>query len=436
VDFDNNIEGIERATRLILDICGGEPGPSVDTLARLPQRQPVKMRVARARKIIGVPIPSSDISDIFTRLDLKFDLEGSGGDESFVVVPPSYRFDLGMEEDLIEEVARVYGFERIPANPPQAVAAMLASPERRRTLHDLRERMAASDYQEVINYSFVEEEWEKDFAANTTPIRLLNPIASQLAVMRSSLIGGLVANVRHNLNRKLDRVRVFEVGRAFLRDANIPDGTRDVAGVRQPTRVAAAAFGGADAEQWGVASRHVDFFDVKNDVDILLAPARAQYEAAAHPALHPGRSARILLDGIEIGWIGELHPRWQGKYELPAPLVLFELDADPLLVRSLPQYAAVSKFPPVRRDIAVTVDEDIPVQMILDGLIRSKASVVDAVSLFDLYRGKGIENGKKGLAFRVLLQDTQKTLTDAEVDVALAGLRRVLEQEYGAKLRQ
>ena len=436
VDFDNNIDGIERATALILEICGGEPGPTVDNVAKLPQRQPVKMRVARARKIIGVQIASDEMADIFARLGFKSRRESSGADEFFVVTPPSYRFDIEIEEDLIEEVARLYGFERIPANPPLAVANMRAVPEQRRSHHDLRERMAGAGYQEVVSYSFVEEGWERDFAGNAEPIRLLNPIASQLAVMRSNLIGGLVANVRYNLNRKLDRVRIFEIGRAFLRDAGVAGGDLEVAGIRQPMRIAAAAFGAADEEQWGVATRQVDFFDIKNDVEVLLAPVQVCVEPAPHPALHPGRSARVLLGGSEIGWLGELHPRLQRKYELPAPLVLLELDAESLLAHGLPQYHEVSKFPPVRRDLSYIFDERIPVQSILDGLMRSKAPIVDAVSVFDLYRGKGIENGKKGLAFRVLLQDTQKTLTDAEVEAALAGLRRVLEQEYGAKLRQ
>jgi phenylalanyl-tRNA synthetase beta chain len=436
VDFENNIEGIERATALVLEICGGEPGPVADTVAKLPRRHPVKMRVPRARKIIGVQISSDEMADTFARLGFKSRREGSGDDEFFVVTPPSYRFDIEIEEDLIEEVARLYGFERIPAKPPRSVANMLPVPEERRSLHDLRERLAAADYQEVVNYSFVEEGWEKDFAGNAQPIRLLNPIAIQFAVMRSNLIGGLIANVRYNLNRKLDRVRVFEIGRAFLRDASVPDGDLDVAGIRQPMHIAAAAFGTADEEQWGIAARNVDFFDVKNDVEVLLVPAQIRFESAPHPAMHPGRSARVLLNGSEVGCIGELHPRWQRKYDLPAPLVIFELDAESLLDRSLPQYAEVPKFPPVRRDLALIVDEKVVVQSILDGLMRSKAPIVDAISVFDVYRGKGIGNGKKGLAFRVLLQDTKKTLTDAEVDAAMAGLLGVLEQEYGAKLRQ
>jgi len=265
---------------------------------------------------------------------------------------------------------------------------------------------------------------------------LLNPIAGQMAVMRSTLIGGLVANVAYNLNRKLERVRAFEVGRAFLRDPAVRDGELDVAGIRQPMRVAAVAYGTVDEEQWGVPARRVDFFDVKNDLETLIAPKGVRFEPVIHPALHPGRGALVILDDAAIGWIGELHPKWQKKYELPEPLVAFEIDAEPLLRLPLPQYREVSRFPPVRRDLAVTVDETTPVQAILDGLLRAKPAIVHEVRVFDVYRGKGIENGRKGLAFRVLLQDTQKTLTDVEVDAAIAGLRKVLEQEYGAKLRQ
>ncbi len=436
VDFNNNVDGIERATRLILDICGGEPGPVNDTVAQLPQRRPVRLRVARTRKVIGVPVGAEDIADIFGRLNLAFRREGAGAEEVFQVTPPSYRFDIEFEEDLIEEVARVYGFERIPAQPPVAPVAMLPLLEWRRSLHDLRLQMAASEYQEVVNYSFVDVSWEADFAGNADPIRLLNPIAGKLAVMRSTLIGGLVANVAYNLNRKLERVRAFEVGRAFLRDPEVRDGELDVAGIRQPMRVAAVAYGTAVEEQWGVPARGADFFDVKNDLEMLISPRRARFEPITHPALHPGRGARVILNDAVIGWIGELHPKWQKKYELPEPLVAFEIDAEPLLRLQMPQYREVSRFPSVRRDLAVTVDEATPVQAILDGLLRAKATIVHEVRVFDMYRGKGIENGEKGLAFRVLLQDTQKTLTDAEVDAAIAGLRKVLEQEYGAKLRQ
>ncbi len=436
VDFDNNIAGIERATALILDLCGGEPGPVEDLVAQLPERKPVQMRVARARKVIGVDIPGDEMGSIFRRLGFDFELQGREGQEFFRVVPPSYRFDIEIEEDLIEEVTRLYGFDRIPARPPVAPASMSAVPERRRSLHELRRRLAAADYQEVVNYSFVETDWESDFAGNVQPLKVLNPIASQRAVMRSTLIGGLLENVRYNLNRRLDRVRIFEVGRVFMRDPAVREGALDVEGIKQPVRIGALAYGSAAGEQWGVPATQVDFHDVKKDLENLLAPRQARYEAWPHPGLHPGRSARVVLDGAEIGFIGELHPKWQRKYELPLPAVLFEVDARPVMELDLPTHRAVSRFPPVRRDLAYTFDGNIPLQAILDALNRAKGAVIDEVSIFDVYRGDKVGKGKKGLAFRVLLQDTQKTLTDAEVDSALADLRKVLEQDFGGTLRQ
>jgi phenylalanyl-tRNA synthetase beta chain len=435
VDFDNSIPGIERATQLILEICGGEPGPVVDTIAALPERKPVRMRVGRARRVIGIPVEADEIADIFSRLGLRFQREGSGADGVFWVTPPSYRFDIEIEEDLIEEVARVHGYENIPANPPFAPAVMRSEPETYRSLHALRAVVAAAGYQEVINFSFVEPEWEADFAGNASPIRLLNPIASQLSVMRTTLLGGLVANVRYNINRRAAQVRVFEIGRVFLRAPGASEGPLDVAGIRQPVRVAAAAFGPVVAEQWGVPTRPVDFFDLKGDLESLLAPQHARFEPAPHPALHPGRSARVLLRGEAIGWIGELHPRWQQKYALPAPLIVFEADAAPLQRVDLAVYREVPKFPAVSRDISVIVPDSVPIQTILDHLAVHKPLQVESVKLFDLYRGPGVENGKKSLAFRVLLQDTQKTMTDSEVESAVAQLVDRLAGQFGGKLR-
>ncbi|HEU5283001.1 MAG TPA: phenylalanine--tRNA ligase subunit beta, partial [Burkholderiales bacterium] len=258
VDFNNNVDGIERATRLILDICGGDAGPVQDAVARLPERRPVRMRVERARKIIGLALAAEEMSAIFTRLQLPWRAEGEGGAQAFVVTPPSYRFDLQIEEDLIEEVARVHGFERIPAQPPFGRAAMRNRPETHRSLHELRGRLAARDYNEVVTFSFVEPSWEEDLAANSHSLRLMNPIASQLSVMRSGLLGGLVDKVRYNLNRRLERVRLFEVGRVFLREPSAPEGPLDVAGIRQPMRIGAVAFGAAAEEQWGMPARPVD----------------------------------------------------------------------------------------------------------------------------------------------------------------------------------
>ncbi len=431
VDFDNNIAGIERATQLVLDICGGEPGPTVDLVSRLPERKPVAMRIDRARKIIGVPVSADEMADIFTRLSLPF----TRSDDAFTVTPPSYRFDIEIEEDLIEEIARVYGFERIPANPPSAPAAMRTEPEGRRSLHVLRALLAGRDYQEVVNFSFVDAGWEADLAGNPDPIKLLNPIASHQSVMRSTLLGGLIETIRYNAARKLSRIRVFEVGRAFLRDASVKEGDLAVAGLHQPMRIAAAAFGPADEEQWGIPGRGVDFFDLKADVEAMVWPRAARFEAATHPALHPGRSARVWVDGEALGWIGELHPRWQARFELPQPVVVFELDATLLQAVPVPHPGQPSRFPSVVRDLAVLVDAERPVQALLDALSAEKPAIVRSVRLFDLYHGKNLPAGRKSLAFRIVMQDTEKTLTDAEADSAIAQMIELLGQRFGATLR-
>jgi phenylalanyl-tRNA synthetase beta chain len=431
VDFDNNIAGIERATQLVLEICGGEPGPTVDLVSKLPERKPVAMRIDRARKIIGVPVSADEMADIFTRLSLPF----TRSDDAFTVTPPSYRFDIEIEEDLIEEIARVYGFERIPANPPSAPAAMRTEPEGRRSLHALRALLAGRDYQEVVNFSFVDAGWEADLAGNPDPIKLLNPIASHQSVMRSTLLGGLIETIRYNAARKLSRIRVFEVGRAFLRDASVKEGDLAVAGLHQPMRIAAAAFGPADEEQWGIPGRGVDFFDLKADVEAMVWPRAARFEAATHPALHPGRSARVWVDGEALGWIGELHPRWQARFELPQPVVVFELDATLLQAVPVPHPGQPSRFPSVVRDLAVLVDAERPVQALLDALSTEKPAIVRSVRLFDLYQGKSLPAGRKSLAFRIVMQDTEKTLTDAEADSAIAQMIELLGQRFGATLR-
>ncbi|MBI2749194.1 MAG: phenylalanine--tRNA ligase subunit beta [Burkholderiales bacterium] len=435
VDFATTVEHIEYITRLVLEVCGGEPGPIDDTIAGLPDRKPVRLRVSRAQKVIGMPIAADEIADVFARLALPARREQEGAGSVFVVSPPPYRFDLEIEEDLIEEVARIHGFENIPAHPPTAVARMSAPPETSRSMHAVRERLAACDYQETINFAFVEPDWEADFAGESNPIRLLNPIASQLSVMRSTLAGSLIANVRYNHARKLPRIRVFEIGRVYRRDPREKDGPLSVAGISQPTRVGAAAFGPALEEQWGAATRAVDFYDVKADLEALYRPRELKFEPAAHPALHPGRAAKVLLDGIEAGWLGELHPRWQQKYELPQAVVLFEVDAASLETAPLPRPLAPSRFPAVVRDIALLVDSNVAVRDVLEAIEAGKPPIVGEVGLFDLYQGPKIPPGKKSIAFRVVMQDTERTLTDSEADAARDALVALLGRRFGASLR-
>ncbi len=439
VDFATTVEHLERITSLLIDICGTadtKVGPVDDQSVNLPQRLPVSVRTARAVKIIGVPLTDALIADIFTRLGLQFTQEPG----LFKVTPPSFRFDIEIEEDLIEEIVRVYGFENIPALPPVAASAMHIPPEDRRSLFTIRRQIADLDYQEVVNYSFVDEAWEADFAANTTPIKLLNPIASQMSVMRSTLFGSLIANVRYNLNRKLSRARVFEIAGVYLRDASVADGPLSVAGYHQPKRVAALAYGPVADEQWGQTARNVDYFDIKADLEALFAPRSLRFVKAEHPALHPGRSAAIELDGKAIGFVGELHPRWQQKYDLPLAPVMFEVDAAALQERALPAYQEISKFPAVTRDLALVVVQALNAQDLLDTFaVERRANpacrIVQAIVLFDEYRGKGLGEGEKSLAFRCTLQDTQATLQDEAVDAAINALVAAANNKNGANLR-
>jgi phenylalanyl-tRNA synthetase beta chain len=439
VDYATTVEHIERITALIVEICGtGETrvGPVDDIVANLPQPQPVMMRTARAAKVIGVPLTDAVVADIFSRLHLPFTQEPG----KFFVTSPSYRFDIEIEEDLIEEVARVYGFENIPTLPPVAPSAMLVEPENTRSLFAIRHQLADLGYQEVVNMSFVEAQWEQDFAANLDPIKLQNPIASQMSVMRSTLIGSLLNNVRYNLNRKAGRVRVFEIGAVFKRNPAVADGPLSVAGFEQPKRVAAIAYGPALDEQWGAPTRAVDYFDVKGDLEALFAPRAVRFVKTDHPALHPGRSALVELDGRAVGFIGELHPRWLQKYDLPNAPVLFEVDADALRDRVVPRHAEISKFPGATRDLALVVRHDVAAQDVLDAFTAAieanpAGKLVQAVVLFDEYRGKGLEADEKSLAFRFSLQDTQSTLQDDAVEALMGALVESAKEKHSAKLR-
>jgi phenylalanyl-tRNA synthetase beta chain len=441
VDWGNIPEHLEIITRLIVDICGGKVGPIDDQVLSLPERKPVRMRLARCRRVLGIDVGGDEVQGIFERLGLACAREG----DDFIVTPPSYRFDLNIEEDLIEEVARIHGFDNIPAEPPLARVKMRSEPEVRRGSHAIRHAMADRDYQEVLNFSFVEESWERDYAGNADPIRLVNPIASQLAVMRSSLLGGLVDNIVHNANRKQARVRVFELGRVFTRDGAVADGPLEVAGVRQPLKLAGAAWGPVAEEQWGVPTRQVDFYDVKMDLAALFGTRAAalRFEVAPYPALHPGRSARLLLDGRAIGWIGELHPRWVQKTQLPHAPVLFEVDFDALANGVLPKVGDLSRQPVVVRDLALWVDEQVPVQAMLDTIAElvgkdAALSVVRDARLFDVWREKtqvADSPKEKSLAFRFWLQDTDATLEEARVADSLSRIRDALIAAHGARQR-
>lgn len=422
VDFEGSRRGVERLCALIIEVCGGNPGTVNDVIAELPTRPEVQLRFERVERVLGMEISAKRVQEILARLNMP--ARQSGGVLS--VTPPSYRFDIAIEEDLIEEIARIEGYEKLPATLPEATAGMLSIPEDAVDLARLRQIMVNRDYQEVVTYSFVDESWEKDFAGNDSPVRLANPIAEQLSVMRSGLLGSLVDCMRFNVNRKQSRIRLFEISRVFTRQGKDFD---------QRRRLGALACGDARPEQWGSDKRPVDFFDLRGDLESLFSPCQPSFQPAPHPALHPGKSAQVLIDGMTVGWIGELHPGLRQRYDIQEAVVAFEIDVDAVAARPIPAYREFSKFPLVRRDIAIEIADEIPAQTLLESMKHGANAIIGDIEVFDLYRGKGIEKGKKGLAFRVLLQDTQKTLTDAEVDEAVEGLRAILEREHGAKLR-
>lgn len=439
VDAALTVEHIERITALIQQVCGGQAGPIDDQVTRLPERAPVRLRVDRAAKVIGMPVTQAQCSAVLRRLGLAVE-EGEG---VLTVTPPSWRFDLQIEEDLIEDVIRVIGFDQLPLVPPQAPVTSRVRPESQRSSHALRRAVAALDYQETINFSFVEARWERELAGNAEPIRLLNPIAAPLAVMRSSLIGSLLQVLRHNQARRASRVRIFELGRVFQRDAAVATTEHSVAGVHQPLRLAGLAWGPVDALQWGSAERPVDFFDVKGDVEALFAPRPLRFVAASHPALHPGRCARVELDGQTVGHVGELHPRWCQGYELPAGQgapVVFELDVPALLARDVPAYVPVPRQQAVTRDIALIVRDDVRHDALMDAILAAPTGgLLRGARLFDVYRpgaaSTGLAADERSLAIRLELLDEQAALTDERSEEVVRAIVEAARQAVGARLR-
>ncbi|MEY3651823.1 MAG: phenylalanine tRNA synthetase, beta subunit, partial [Pseudomonadota bacterium] len=353
VDYGNTAQALERATALVLEICGGQAGAVTEVNGVLPKRVPTELRMAKLNSILGITLDESLVAKLFDQLGFTYTQKAG----VFEVSPPSYRFDISREEDLIEEIARLHGYDNIPAIAPIADLRMLPDAEGLVTRAVLQDVLVANGYQEVVNYSFVDEAWETELLGNPKPIKLKNPIASNMSVMRSGLWGGLLDTLVYNLNRQQDRVRIFEIGASYAEAKEC---------FTETMRISGLAYGDVMPEQWAEAARSVDFYDVKADVDALTG-GRAEYVAAQHPALHPGQTAQIIVRGRSIGWIGKLHPKWQQHYQLPKGAVLFEMDLAPLQQRSIAKYSEVAKFPPVRRDIAVVVDEAVSV----DALIKT-----------------------------------------------------------------
>ncbi|MCY1167574.1 Phenylalanine--tRNA ligase beta subunit [compost metagenome] len=439
VDPGQTVEHIERITQLIIDICGTTEtvcGPMDDQQGNLPKATPVTLRVARASKVIGMPLTQAQCLDALQRLGLPV----TQGEGTLTVTPPSYRFDLQIEEDLIEEVVRMVGYNELPETPPLAPITARIRAEAERSPFAVRRALAALGYQETINFSFVEERWEHELAGNPNPIKLLNPIASQMSVMRSSLLGSLLQVLKFNLDRKAPRVNVFELGRVFLRDAQSQNTDTTVAGFNQPMRVAGLAYGPRAALHWGQSDKVVDFFDIKGDVEALLAPLQAVFAPASHPAMHPGRCASVSVNGKQIGHVGELHPQWRQGYELVQAPLLFELELDAVLQRKVPVFAPVSKLQPVERDIAVIVPEGATHAALMAAIYGADTrGLLKGATLFDVYRPQAgntsMQQGEKSLAVRLVLSSDAATLTDEDIEAAVQAVLANLQLQLQARLR-
>ncbi|MDA8521245.1 phenylalanine--tRNA ligase subunit beta [Acidovorax sp. NCPPB 4044] len=447
VDPQTTVEHIERITQLVLQICGTDKtvcGPVSDIQVNMPVQEPVTLRIARASKVIGMPITKTQCAEALVKLGLSLH---KGDEDSITVTPPSYRFDISIEEDLIEEVVRVMGYNLLPEAPPLGPITPKLHAEKHRSAFTVRRELAALGYQETINFSFVEELWERDLAANPEPIRLINPIASQMSVMRSSLLGSLLNVLKFNIGRKTSRARLFELGRVFLRDASITDSDTSVSGFHQPMHIAGVAYGALDSLQWGRKDDLVDFFDVKGDVEALLAPRGAKFEPATHPAMHPGRCARVMLSGRSIGFVGELHPKWRQRWELPHAPVMFELELDAVLEREVPHFTPVDKQQTVDRDIAIVVSEQTnyaDVMRVVEEAMQTEQ--LRSVVLFDVFRARlgkdgevvtgGLTPQEKSFALRLTLGGGTAVLTDKEIDECVQTVLQQLTQRLGARLRR
>lgn len=447
VDPDLTIKTIERITELVIQICGvseTQCGPVDDQVVKSSDRQEVFLRAERASKVIGIHLSQEKCLTILN--DLGFNPSIKNGLISVHV--PSYRFDINIEEDLIEELVKVIGYHNLPMIPPLAPTVPKLQKETRRSSSLVRRLIANCGYQETINFSFVQASWEEKLAGNSNPICLLNPIASHLNVMRSSLLGSLLQVLRVNLDRKTDVARIFEIGRVFWRNKNIVSSDTSVEGYEQPMMVAGLAYGSANALQWGESNRSIDFFDVKGDVERLLSPLAVHFLSSKHPALHPGRCARIFVGDQSIGVIGELHPQWRQEWGFPTAPIMFELALDAVLQHPMPLVKAISKQHAVERDIAIVVAEKITYDEIVQAIYSVQHQQVSLkITLFDVYRPKPSHSGdalsssatlmpgEKSLAIKLKIESIEASLTDQEIDLIVQTTVKNLEMRLNAKLR-
>ncbi len=428
VDPGSQVRAMERATRLLLNIAGGQAGPLSEVVARehLPAEPAIRLRPQRIKHLLGLQIAADEVDAILHRLGMAVAREG----DHWLVVPPSFRFDITIEADLIEEVGRIHGYSRLPSNRPLTRLSISPRPEAQVSLSRLRETLVQRGFQEAITYSFVDPVLQRLLDPDYVPVALANPISADLAVMRTNLWPGLIKALLHNQKRQQSRIRLFECGLSF-----VPDGVS----LAQNLHIGAAVCGEVLEQQWGMPARIMDFFDLKADVDALLALTGKSeaftFVAARHPALHPGQTARIETNGNPIGWLGALHPAVEQELGLEGRTFVFELRVAGLQDARVPQFVELSKFPASRRDIAIVVAEEVSAQAVQDCIRAHGTDLLRDIHLFDVYHGKGVTEARKSLAFGLILQDFSRNLTDVAVDDIVSKIVSGLEKQFGAMLR-
>lgn len=431
VDYAVQNKAMERATALLLEICGGEAGPVVDvtSAAHLPQAATITLRRSKLDALIGYHVEDDVVTDILTRLGCQVSKTAEG----WTAVAPSWRFDMEIEEDLVEEVARIFGYNNIPNEAPLAELRMNDHREANLPLKRVKAALVDKGYQEAITYSFVDPKVQALLHPGEEAMILPNPISVDMSAMRLSLWSGLIGAAVYNQNRQQPRVRIFESGLRFVPDAAAENG------VRQEVMLAGLLTGNRSNEHWGQESKTVDFFDMKGDLEAVLELTGrlddVKFEACSNPALHPGQSAALVLDGEQIGFIGALHPELERKLDLNGRTMLFEVLWDKISQRTITSAQSISRFPANRRDIAIVVNESVSAQNIIDECRKVGGNQLVGVNLFDVYRGKGVNDGCKSLAISLTLQDTSRTLEEEEIANAVSGIVEALKVRFQASLR-
>jgi len=432
VDTHLQVHALERATELIREICGGEVGPVVEhkTAAHPDEPLPIHLRADQIKRVLGIELPVADVTGILQRLGMQVKVYSDG----WLVKSPGFRFDIEIEADLLEEIVRVYGYNNIPRTRPSYHAVIQPQPEAKNSLSTLKKCLVNRGYFEAITYSFIDPKWQQILDPQKPTIALANPLSSEMSVMRTSILPGLISALKHNVNRQQNRVRLFETGLCFIPGK---EGS-GVDSIKQEPMFAGVICGDIHHEQWSEQSRKVDFFDIKADVEALLAFSDdvAVFQAEPHPALHPGQSAAIKQKDEIVGWLGALHPEVQKALDIEQRIYVFELKQSAVASNTIPAFKPLSRYPEVRRDLAILLDEAIPVAEILSAIKSTSSELVKEIQLFDIYQGKGVAEGRKSVAFGLILQEFSRTLTDKEVDAEIEKIVSTLNHQFAATLRE